>query len=41
VKVRVIDTGHVTTPYPGLAAVRIKPLVGMRQPHLYDPLQLP
>lgn len=37
--VRVIDTAHVDTPYPGLAAVRAKPLVGMRQPHLYEPLQ--
>lgn len=39
--VRVIDTGHVDTPYPGLAAVRSKALLGMRQPHLYEPLQLP
>lgn len=41
VAVRVIDTAHVTSPYPGLAPVRTKPLVGMRQPHLYEPLQLP
>ena len=37
--VRVIDTAHVDTPYPGLATVRAKPLVSMRQPHLYEPLQ--
>ena len=40
VAVRVIDTAHVDTPYPGLAAVRTKVLVGMRQPHLYEPLQI-
>ena len=40
VAVRVIDTAHVDTPYPGLARVRAKALVGMRQPHLYEPLQI-
>lgn len=38
--VRTVDTSHVAAPYPGLAAVRAKPLVGMRQPHLYEPLQV-
>jgi predicted amidohydrolase len=37
---RAIDTSHVDTPYPGLAAVRAKLIVGMRQPYLYEPLQL-
>ena len=40
VAVRTISTAPVDTPYPGLAPVRTKALVGMRQPHLYEPLQL-
>jgi predicted amidohydrolase len=39
VATRAVDTTHVDAPYPGLAAVRAKALVGMRQPHLYEPLQ--
>jgi hypothetical protein len=37
---RVIDTMHVSEPYPGLASVRTKVLLGMRQTHLYEPLQV-
>jgi hypothetical protein len=37
---REIDTTCVERPYPGLAVVRKKALVGMRQAHLYEPLQL-
>ena len=37
---RAINTAHVDTPYPGLAAVRAKMLVRMRQPYLYEPLQV-
>lgn len=40
VAVREIDTVHAETPYPGLAAVRAKALLGMRQPYLYEPLQI-
>jgi predicted amidohydrolase len=40
VTARTVDTTHVETPYPGMAAVRSKMLLGMRQPHLYDALQL-
>jgi predicted amidohydrolase len=39
VAVRMIDTMHTDTPYPCIAEVRAKMLVGMRQPYLYDPLQ--
>jgi predicted amidohydrolase len=40
VAVRTIDTSHINTPYPRLAPVRTKELVRMRQPHLYDQLQI-
>ncbi len=40
VVVRTIDTTNVDTPYPRLAPVRTKELVRMRQPHLYDELQI-
>jgi predicted amidohydrolase len=40
VTARFIDTTHTDTPYPRLAVVRSKPLLGMRQPHLYDALQI-
>jgi predicted amidohydrolase len=35
-----VDTAHIDAPYPGVAAVRSKMLLGMRQPHLYDALQI-
>jgi predicted amidohydrolase len=37
---RIIDTSHTTMPYPRLAAVRAKHLIGMRQTYLYEPLQI-
>jgi predicted amidohydrolase len=37
---RIIDTSHATMPYPRLAAVRAKHLIGMRQTYLYEPLQI-
>lgn len=38
--VRIIDTTPVVFPYPRLADVRAKILVGMRQTYLYEPLQV-
>ena len=38
--VRMVDTSHVTTPYPSLAVVRAKVLVQMRQTYLYEPLHI-
>lgn len=37
--VRMIDTSHVTAPYPSIATVRAKELLQMRQTYLYEPLQ--
>jgi predicted amidohydrolase len=40
IAIRPVDTAHIDTPYPAIAPVRSKTLLGMRQPHLYEPLQL-
>jgi len=37
--VRTIDTTNLNMPYPSFT-VRSKDLVRMRQPYLYDPLQI-